>query len=123
MVRGVDNRPQLGTSYALPTGLRLTLRVARPSDAGGIQRLLGDLGIELDLLELVRFDPRRRVVVCATSLIGSTETVLGVGAIELDGAAPDLLIVDEWQAEGLAELLQGALLARAAISQRALRAA
>ena len=119
MVRGTDSGPLLGPSYQLPGGPRARLRVARPSDAAGIRRLLADLGVELDLLPLLRFDPRRRIAVCASALVGSSEVILGVGAIDLDGSEPDALIVDERQAPGLSDLLHAALLGRAAASQRA----
>jgi hypothetical protein len=68
---------------------------------------------ELELARLVGFDPRRRLVICATALIGLRETVLGVGAIDLAvDADPWLLAIDD-RAAGLGPLLADALLGRA----------
>jgi hypothetical protein len=114
----------LGTSYVLDGGLRVGLRVARSSDAVLIRELLGRQGLdreELQTARLVHFDPRRRCVLCATALIGSSETLVGVGAIELEpdrAPAPDALIVDEQHHPDLAELLTSVLLARASATAR-----
>jgi hypothetical protein len=56
-------------------------------------------------------------VICATALIDSTETLVGVGAIDIDGDAtvePDTLLVADEHAEQIAELLTATLTARAA---------
>ncbi len=67
---------------------------------------------ELSLARLVSFDLLERLVLCATALIDSRETVLGVGAIELERPAePTLVVVDAHQTDGLAELLSDALVA------------
>jgi hypothetical protein len=93
--------------------------MARSSDASSIAGLLERQGLDREDLQtarLVHFDPRRRHVLCATALIDSTETLVGVGAIELDSErvpAPDTLIVDAEHDPGLAELLTTALVARA----------
>jgi hypothetical protein len=119
-----DGHPLLGDSYALDGGLRVGLRLARSSDAASIRELLERLGLDREDLQaarLVHFDPRRRCVLCATSLIGASETLVGVGAIELDpdrAAVPDTLIVDGQQRAGLAELLTSVLLARASAVAR-----
>lgn len=101
--------------YTLPGGLRVCLRLARVRDREGVRRLCERHDLELDELELARlvgFDPRRRLVICATALIGSRETVLGVGAIDLAvDADPWLLVVDD-RAAGLGPLLADALLGR-----------
>jgi hypothetical protein len=73
--------------------------------------------LELDPTPLVQFDPRRRCVICATALIDSAETLVGVGAIDIDGdatAEPDTLLVSDERAEEIAELLAATLTARAA---------
>jgi N-acetylglutamate synthase-like GNAT family acetyltransferase len=102
--------------------------MARSGDEQAIRELLARQGLhpgELELGRLVRFDPRRRVAICATALIGSNETVVGFGAIDLDGdppAEPDTLVVDERLTDGLGELLLAALTGRARAIAR-LRAA
>jgi hypothetical protein len=69
---------------------------------------------ELSLARLVSFDLLNMLVLCATALIDSRETVLGVGAIELRRPAePTLVVVDEAETDGLAELLSGALVGHA----------
>jgi hypothetical protein len=58
---------------------------------------------------------------CATGLVGSSETLVGVGAIELaaDGSAqPDTLIVDGEHRAPVAALLASALVGRASASAR-----
>ncbi|HTX33256.1 MAG TPA: hypothetical protein VMD09_17890 [Solirubrobacteraceae bacterium] len=108
----------LGHVYTLGGGLLVRLRLARSSDAPAIKRLLeeqGRGGSDFEIARLVHFDPRRRYVVCATGLVDSTEVLLGVGAIGLDGVIePDLLIVDGQCPEQVAELLRTALVACAA---------
>ena|SRR5437763_4973630 len=113
-----DQGPLLATSYDVGDGLRVRLRMARGSDLAPIRALIErrDGTRELDLHSLLQFDPRRRCVICATALIDSAETLVGVGAIDLDGdgpAEPDTLLVAHEHAEAIAELLAGALVARA----------
>jgi hypothetical protein len=118
-VDGVDPGALLARTYELPAGPRVRLRLARRSDRRGLGELLEQRGIEpspLELERLVRYDPRRRLSICATAPIAGTETVVGVGTIELAGpeAEPDTLVVDERLTEGLGELLRAALVSRAA---------
>ena len=115
--RGFDPGPLLGRSFPLSTGVRVRLRFARPTDQDGIAALLADQGREISaqrIGELVRFDPRRRIVICGTALLGQAETVVAVGTIELgaDPAEPKV-IVDSSVGDGLAELVSGALVGRA----------
>jgi hypothetical protein len=87
-----------------------------PRDAGAIRSLLIGQGVDLDELELarlVRFDPRCRAVICASALIGPTETIVGIGAIDLDAQTPDLVLVDDEAGEGLRQLVADALASRA----------
>ncbi len=79
---------------------------------------------------LVQFDPRRCYVVCACALIGSTERLVGVGAIGMtdDGVGePDVMIVDPelseatdpQVSEAVTGLLWGALVGAAQAAARA----
>jgi hypothetical protein len=121
---GFDPGPLLARSYALARGPRVCLRLARPRDAGGVADLLWHQGRqpdELELTRLVRSDPRRRLVIVATALIEGQETVVGVGAAELDqspDALPTFVLVDEHRTEGLEELLSAALVGRAQLLAR-----
>jgi hypothetical protein len=107
----------LDRTYALAGGRRVRVRLARSSDAPAIAELAARRGVELeplDLARLTRFDPRHRLVIAATALIGSRETVVGVAAVDLTTPAPvepDVLIFDE-RIEGLGELLRAALAGR-----------
>jgi hypothetical protein len=117
MPDSIDSGALLSRSYALPHGPRVRLRLARRSDLPALASLLAQRGVEageLELTRLVRFDPTERTVLCATAFVGGTETVVGVGAIELAAdAVPDTVVVDERLTEGLGELLGAALTQRA----------
>jgi hypothetical protein len=117
MIESLDTGALLSRTYQLPAGPRVRLRYARRSDLPGLRALLEQRGIEpteLELARLVRYDPRRRAVICATAPIGGTELIVGVGAIELEEKAPpETLVVDESLTDGLADLLAAALVGRA----------
>jgi hypothetical protein len=112
----------LSRSYELPAGPRVRLRLARPSDLAGFRTLFDQRGIpvtEFELQRLVRYDPRRRIVICAMAPIRRAETVVGVGAIELGAdAEPDTVVVDERLTDGLGTLLAEVLVQRAQIHAR-----
>lgn len=107
----------MGHVYTLGDGVRVRLRLARTSDAAAIRELLERQGLapgDLELTQLVHFDPRRRYVVCATGLVAGMETLLGVGAIGLDRAPkPELLVVDDGLPRELTDLLRRALIGAA----------
>lgn len=115
----------LARYYALPRGPRVCLRLVRSRDAAGIARLCERQGAglsELELARLVHFDLASELALCATALIDTAETVVGVGAIEVGGRAerlPSLLVVDDELTDGLADLLSDALVAHAAALVRA----
>jgi len=76
----------LSRSYELASGPRVRLRLARPSDLPGIRALLAQRGLpatEIGLERLVRYDPRRRLVICAMAPVAGAETLVGLGTIEL----------------------------------------
>jgi hypothetical protein len=107
----------LGRFYALPSGLRVRLRLAQSRDLrriGPLLHLESRAGDPIEAAMLVRFDPRRRVVICATALIGGAETIVGVGALDVGADTPDALVVDPALSDGLLELLTDALRSRAA---------
>ena len=107
----------LAQYHPLPRGPRVCLRLVRRRDLMAIADLYARQGIavpELSLARLVSFDLLTMLVLCATALIASRETVLGVGAIELARPAePTLVVVDAEATDGLDELLAGALVAHA----------
>jgi hypothetical protein len=124
-IPGFDPGALLARTYALPRGPRVCLRLVRTRDLPGVGELLERQGIrpdELELARLVNFDPRRRLVLCATALIGTAERVVGVGVIDLDqppGSPPGLMVVDDLATAGLAPLLTDALRGHAAALDRA----
>ena len=124
MPASFNRAPLLGESYNLDDNFRVRLRLARSSDIVPIRALVArkPAAHELELAPLVQFDPRRRCVICATALIDSAETLVGVGAIDIGGDAtpePDVLLVSDEHAEEIAELLAVTLTARAVESAHA----
>ena len=107
----------LAQYHPLARGPRVCLRLARRRDLPAIADLYARQGIaahQLSLARLVSFDLLSTLVLCATALIGSRETVLGVGAIELAcPTEPTLIVVDEAETEGLGGLLSDALVGHA----------
>jgi hypothetical protein len=112
----------LDRTYALE-GHRVRVRLARASDARAIAELAARRRLDVDPLEVARvtrFDPRHRLVISATALIGGRETFVGIAAADLDHGdpyEPDTLIFDECIA-GLGELLCEALAARGGAIRR-----
>lgn len=119
MKTSFDPGALLGRSFSLEGGPRVRLRLARIRDLPAIASLFERRGIVADELEqarLVRVDPRERIVICATALIGSGEKIVGIGVIDIDEPAapvPSVLVVDDRVAEGLDDLLASALVGRA----------
>jgi hypothetical protein len=120
MVQSFDPGALLGASYQLEDGTRVRLRLVAASDFERVRRLLEQAGhdgeADLRAARLTRFDPRRRLVVCASALIDRSEELIGVGAIDLDQApvfAPDTLVVAAEFIPAVRELLSGALVGRA----------
>ena len=74
---------------------------------------------DFELERLVRYDPRRRAVICAMAPVRGAETIVGVGGIDLDAdAEPDTVVVDERLTDGLGTLLAEVLVQRALIHAR-----
>lgn len=107
----------LSRVYPLPDGTRVRMRLVQRRDEQAIRALLALRGTEpedFEVMRLVRSDPQRRAVICATALIGGTDTLIGLGAIERGrDSEPDLVVVDDRAGEGLQTLLEGALRGRA----------
>jgi hypothetical protein len=119
----VDPGALLARSYSIARGPRVRLRLARLRDRPAIEALLRREGREpdeLDLVRVLRADPRRQLAITATALIGSAETVVGFGAIDLDrpGLVPETLVTDRAVTGGLDELLSDALVGRAEALRR-----
>lgn len=124
MAFAADPGALLARSFTLPRGPRVRLRLARLRDRTAIEALLrreGQAPDELDLVRVLRSDPRQQLAISATALIGSAETVVGFGAVDLDRQRPTprLVVVDRALTDGLDELLRDALVGRARALRRA----
>jgi hypothetical protein len=117
MPDSIDTGALLSRTYALPSGPRVRLRLARRTDGPGVRALLAQREVQasdLQVERLVRYHPSERAVICATAPLEGTEALVGVGAIELTEAAePETIVVDERLTDGLGELLDAALRGRA----------
>ncbi len=103
--------------HELPDGLRVRLRLVQSRDIPAIHALAlvsGSALEALDVARLVRADPRRRIVICASALVGTTQALVGVAAMDADAEEPDLLCVEPGADERLSELLVRALRTRSA---------
>ena len=115
----------LGGSYPLSDGTPVRLRLARTADLPAIRALIGAHAgaracAEIDLPALVLFDPRRRCVLCATTLIAGRETLVGLGSIALTDDGPDVeLIVADAELSDVGALLRAALVTRAVAAAHA----
>ncbi len=90
--------------------------MVQPRDSSAIRAFLAEQGLGIDELELarwLRFDPRRRAVICASALMEGREAIVAVGGIDLDRSTPDTLVVAEDSERALRALLVGALGGRA----------
>ncbi len=103
---------RLDTSTTLPNGLHVRVRLPHASDRPGLHALHARLGVaaeELDLARALRFDPRTRVVVCATAFLDGAERHLAYAGMEVGAERPDLLVADETSAPGIGATLERAL--------------
>jgi hypothetical protein len=120
MVRPDVSPATLAHSHRLDGGLRVRIRLARPADQPLVADLLGRLGFQPShslLLDVMRFDPHRRAVVCATALVGGTERVVGFGAADLQSrGAPATVVAEPEHGRELVRLLRGGLRARAQLT-------
>jgi hypothetical protein len=102
----------LNSTTTLPNGSRLRIRLPQAVDRSALRELHDRLGLvaeALDIARMLRFDPQRVAVGCASIWDGTHETVVGYGAIHLDADAPHLLVCDEASAPGVRDALHEAL--------------
>ncbi len=104
-------------SHPLPSGPRVRLRLARPSDREAVVALLHRRNAdayEFGVRRLLRFDPAQRSVIAAFALIDGVDTLIGIAAIDhLPDAEVDTLVADERWWDDAAALLVTALTTRA----------
>ena len=110
-----DTSP-LRRTFPVPGGPPVRLRMAGPSDRAAVQALLTAATSTPPTSTsgaCSSFDPYRRHVLCAFAPLDGQETLVGLGAIDVGEDAPDVLVVDERLARGLAPVLGRVLTERA----------
>jgi RimJ/RimL family protein N-acetyltransferase len=113
----------LATIHELPSGLRIGLRLTRPSDAPRVRSFLERLSPETRLKRFFMampecdertvshftfYNPRERIVIAATAPVAGVEAIVGMTDIALvDTGVADLGIVvdDEHQGQGVGQAL------------------
>lgn len=114
---------RLDTTTTLSSGLRLRLRMPQRFDTARLRALFERTGLladDLQISRVLRFDPRERVAVVATALVGRSEEIVGLAVSDRFAETADLVLGDEVQAPGVSAFLQDALRAH---GQRARRSA
>lgn len=123
--RLADPGTLLATTHPVAGGLRVRLRLARPSDRAGVRTFLEGLSAETrerrflhgmpivpeaTVRHFTFYDPRRRLVVVATAMLGgeSIEEIVGLADVaQLGTGLAELAVVvrDEQQDRGVGKLL------------------
>ncbi len=120
-MRLADPGALLSSAHVLDSGLRVRLRLTRPSDGRYLDRFLREVSEDSlesrfghakpdreKIRELTFYDPRERLVIAAATLDGSSESFVGVADITLleTGLAEiGMLVADRHQASGIGRLL------------------
>jgi GNAT superfamily N-acetyltransferase len=125
--RLADPGTLLSTTHEVDDGLRVRLRLARPSDAMRMQAFFDGLSDETRhrrffvamphtsetlIRHFTFFDPRERLVVVAAAMIAHSEEIVGVADVALlDTAIVELGVVvdDAQQGMGIGKLLTEAI--------------
>ena len=110
MARFADPGTLLSTTHEVDGGLRVRLRLARPSDALRMRSFFG--GSETLTRHFTFFDPRERLALVAVAMFGHSEEIVGVADVELveTGVAElGVVVNDAEQDEGIGRLLTEAV--------------
>jgi acetyltransferase len=122
-----DSGTLLATTHRLDGGLRVRLRLARPSDAGRVQDFLERLSPETRQRRFLSpmprvtqvvvdhftfYDPRERLVLAATAPGEGGEQIVGLGDVSLVStgiAEIGLVVEEEHQSHGIGRLMAEAI--------------
>ena len=136
--RLADSGTLLATTHRLDGGLRVRLRLTRPSDAGRIRDFLERLSPETRQRRFLSpmprvpgsvvdhftfYDPRERLVIAATAPGTGGEEIVGLGDVSFlsTGVAEiGLVVEEEHQSRGIGRLIAEAI-ASLALSRGAIR--
>ena len=126
-LRLADPGTLLSTTHRVDGGLRVRLRLARPSDAARMQAFFDGLSAETRhrrffvampstsetlIRHFTFFDPRERLVLVAAAMIAHSEEIVGMADVSLaDTAVAELGVVvdDAQQGLGIGKLLTEAI--------------
>src|SRR4051794_27435681 len=106
--RLIDPGALLATSYELDDGSRIRLRLARPSDVPLVRDFFGDEGSDALVRRFTFYDPRERVVLAATRLVGNHEQVVALGDAAFDDL-PEVVVDGELESSALGDLMADAV--------------
>lgn len=110
---------RLDATAPLPDGRRARLRYPQASDRDAVAALHARLGLRADEVEIartLRFDPRTRVVLCATTWVDGQETVVAWAAAPRGHATAHTILADEILAPGIGALMRRALAEQARVA-------
>ena len=112
-LRLADPGTLLSTTHEVDDGLRVRLRLARPSDAVLMEAFFDELSDETRAIrDFTFFNPRERLVMVAAAMAGHSEEIVGVAdVVLLDTAVAELgaVVHDPRQGMGIGELLTEAI--------------
>ncbi len=117
----MDPGALLATTHEVGDGLRVRLRLGRPSDARQISAFLDGLSAGTrqavgDVRDFTFYNPRERLVLVATRPVDGADAIVGLAdcALISTGLAQLLVVVDDdAQGRGVGKLLTGAIAALA----------
>jgi hypothetical protein len=102
----MDPGALLATTHEVGGGLRVRLRLCRPSDALRVRAFLERLPHERHrpVTDFTFYDPRERIVIAATAPIDGTEAIVGLACPEIG-----VVVGDRPESRAVRELLAAAV--------------
>jgi GNAT superfamily N-acetyltransferase len=117
----VDPGALLATTHEVGDGLRVRLRLCRPSDARRVSTFFDGLSPDTrqavgEVRDFTFYNPRERLVLAAARPVDGTDTIVGLADCSLIATGLARLVVvvdDDAQGRGVGKLLTGAIAALA----------